>query len=205
MRTFIAIEFPAHVKAEIGARQRKLQDDLRAKGAPTSLRWTSIHNSHLTIRFLGETTPAQASIVTTELSGISAAHGPFDLTIGQPDCFPSFRAPRVVWLDIGGTIAELNALQAQVEQAAQKAGFAAEPRAFSPHVTLARAQRNANRSDLRMVGQLLQEQAADMTEQTNHPCAPFTVREIVYMQSQLRAGGSLYTPLQRFPLAKQKR
>jgi 2'-5' RNA ligase len=79
-------------------------------------------------------------------------------------------------------------------------GFAPEERPFSPHLTLARAQRNANRQALAAAGDVLN----GLARLSNAPFldslpeqSAFTVNEVMHMQSELLPAGSVYTPFYR--------
>lgn len=195
MRTFIAIEFPPTIQQQLENITRQLRSYLRTQNAPECLRWAGLHNVHLTLRFLGETTSAQAQLLAADLAEMTKRQEPFKLALGHVGGFPNLRQPRVLWLGVEGDIKQLNALQVVVEQCVQRAGFPAETRAFSPHITLARASRNAAKSDLRQIGQLVQTYSAP---ESLRELPPFQVSELVHMQSQLYRSGAVHTPLARF-------
>jgi 2'-5' RNA ligase len=52
--------------------------------------------------------------------------------------FPAAGAPRVVWLDIVGGAMPLGRIHAELGRRLKDAAFALEPRALSPHLTIAR-------------------------------------------------------------------
>jgi 2'-5' RNA ligase len=192
LRTFVAVELPPPVQAAIAAEQARLQTQLR--GAPAALRWTAAESIHLTLRFLGDTTAAQRAQLVESLRAETAAWPVFTLRVGGLGCFPDCRAPRVVWLDVDGDLAALAEVQRQVETLVQQAGFAPEERPFSPHLTVARARRDAARGDLQATGRALV--AAGAGRPAAAPVGDsFAVDHIIYFQSELRPGGSLYTPL----------
>jgi RNA 2',3'-cyclic 3'-phosphodiesterase len=197
MRTFIAIEFPTPIQQTLDQRSQALQGYLRAQNAPHCLRWASAENAHLTLRFLGETTNEQAQALATGLHALAAAHLPFALTLGPVGGFPNLRQPRVLWLGISGELAKLHALQAAIEQQVQCVGFAAEYRPFSPHITLARAKREAEREQLHRIGQLV---AAYRETATT---VSWDVTSFVHMQSELHPTGAVYRSLARLHLGSQ--
>lgn len=194
MRTFIAIEFPVTIQQTLDQRSQALQSYLRAQNAPSCLRWATVTNAHLTLRFLGETTNAQVQAMATGLHTLAAAHLPFELTFGAVGGFPTLRQPRVLWLGIGGELTKLNTLQAAIEQQVQCVGFTAETRPFSPHITLARAKRDAERAQLHRIGQLVAAYRETVT------AVPWPITTFVHMQSELRPTGSIYTPITHFHL-----
>jgi 2'-5' RNA ligase len=108
--------------------------------------------------------------------------------------FPNLRQPRVLWIGLGGELPELMQLQRQTEEIARSVGFAPEEKAFAPHLTLARAARDADRRTLQQVGQALAEYSQVASPPASSPIS-FSVAQLVYYQSVLNPAGSIYTPL----------
>ncbi len=196
-RTFIAIVFPLTIHQALDERTQALRNYLRAHKAADDLRWATLANVHLTIRFLGETTDAQTQALAPRLRALAAAHAPFELALGNIGGFPTLRQPRVFWLGLVGDLAPLNALQAAVEQQVQQVGFTAETRPFSPHITLARVRREAGRDQVRQLGQLVEVYRAAATP--HH----WQVDEFVHLHSDLRPTGAVYRSLVRLHLSSQ--
>lgn len=196
MRTFIAIELPAGVKQRVIERQRRLQRLLDEQGVGSAFRWTPPDNLHLTLRFLGETGDAQRRQIETALAKIAAQSHEFQLVVQAAGAFPNLRKPNILWLDFGGDLNVLLPLQRQIEITAQQVGFAAETRAFTPHLTIARAQKNAAPAMLAHSGEALRTVTG-----TQLPAdAPFTVEGFHLIHSDLRPSGPIYTPLASFAL-----
>ena len=197
MRTFIAIELPPEIRDYILHRQRQLRAALAPSGLTTCFRWTAVQNIHLTLRFLGDTDRAQQGRITAGLTEAAQDWRRFDLCMGGVGCFPNFRQPNVLWLGVNGDIDALQDMQRTVEQLARAAGFEAESRAFSPHLTIARAQRERTRADLQRAGEMLQglaeQSLSDAGDGSPAPCFPVT--EVVHMHSDLRPAGPVYASL----------
>ena len=202
MRTFIALELPANVQEQVAQLQKQLQSYLRDLAMPECINWTPVTKIHLTLRFLGDTNQDQQRVITAGLPQAGLAQSAFSLSLAKVGCFPNFREPNVVWLDVQGDLPALLHLQAQTEQLAQAAGFAVEKRSFSPHITIGRARRDANRTDLRRTGEALKTFLGESaTQQRGMPrFDTFVVDQLVYMQSELRPEGARYTALGHYPL-----
>lgn len=125
MRLFAAIELPPHITSALSAIQT---------GVPGA-RWTPKENMHLTLRFFGETDGGQAEDLAYELMRIDQPS--FELTLSGAGQFSTGGGVRALWMGVA-PLEPLAALQQQVEKAARRSGFAAERRAFKPHITLAR-------------------------------------------------------------------
>jgi 2'-5' RNA ligase len=202
LRTFIAIDLPPAILRALSATQEEVQDYLRARNLDSALRLSPIKNLHLTLRFLGDTTPPQRRQVTTALQEIAAQCQPFRLDVDVSGRglggFPNLRQPRVLWSGVAGKVEILMRLQTQVEGVAQQVGFTGEEQKYSPHLTLARAAREADRRLLSQAGQAIGEFAQSATQSE---LMTFQVDHLTFYQSELSPGGSRYTVLALLPFA----
>lgn len=199
MRTFLAIELPPPVQTLIRQTQQTLEQRLAAAQQSQTIRWTAPAAVHLTLRFLGETTDEQRRLLQTALPPIVAAHAPFTVQVEGLGCFPNGKAPSIIWLGLHPADQRLFRLQAQLEQAAQAAGFAAERKAFQPHLTIGRMRQSITRLQQHAVGQLL---APELAAANRQPAASFVVKRIVHLRSELEPTGARYTPLQTFKFSE---
>ena len=158
-------------------------------GLARRLSWSRTGNIHLTLRFLGDTDARQRRALIDALQAAAVDWRPFRLSVSGVGGFPNLRRPRVLWVGMDGDLAALNALQAAVEAMVQGVGFAAEGKRFSPHLTLARSRRNLSSRDLAAVGQAVSDYTPDP------PSTEATIDHLVYIHSDLRPGGAVYTPL----------
>ncbi|MBI1295142.1 RNA 2',3'-cyclic phosphodiesterase [bacterium] len=196
MRTFIAIDLSPAVKQQVRTLQQRLQSALRPLGGDHLLKWTKPDKVHVTLRFLGDTGEVQTRCMAEELGRITSEMAPFALQLGGIGVFPNWPRLRVLWVGVDGAMAALHRLQQAVEAAAQAAGFTAEDKSFSPHITLARMGNSARSEEVRRIGEFLRTGSAQETTLT----ATWRVEEIVHMQSQLRPEGAVYTPIEHFAL-----
>jgi 2'-5' RNA ligase len=176
VRAFVALELEAPVREAI----RDLQAQLRPRLA--GIRMVQPEGIHLTLRFLGETTLAQAETIGAALGGAAARCAPARAAVGGLGVFPGRGDPRVLWLgvEVPAAIVEL---QQNCERAAQAAGFAREERPFRAHLTLGRWRERAPRPELPRVE--LGEARLD---------------RLVLYRSELLRDGAVYAPLRRFAL-----
>src|SRR5262245_39392405 len=118
MRTFIAIELPSAIRQRIS----DLMTILKPSGP--EIRWAKPEGLHITLKFLGEISPAKAEEVKQELAAI---HAPAPIPIQIEGCgyFPTERSPRVIWLGVQGG-EPLAELAAKVEQSLLPLGFEKE-------------------------------------------------------------------------------
>lgn len=183
IRTFIAVDLPQPVLDIIEKESFRLQKIL----SKDLIRWVSIENIHLTLKFLGNTPTTHIDFLKQILLRVADSHAAFDLQIQSIGSFPSLKLPRVIWLGIL-TSAALTSLQKEVDGAVTKLGYEKEARAFSAHLTLGRVKQNIQSSDLQKI-----RSALETFQLGKIPLAK--VDSLHLYQSDLHANGSLYTKL----------
>lgn len=175
MRLFVAVTLGPQVTQRAEAAVQRLRPL-----APRA-RWARLEGLHLTLVFLGETEPERVGPLSVALHEVAARHTPFRLSAGGGGSFGSPTHPRVLWGDVKGDLAALRALQADVARALEPLGFAPERRAYTAHLTLARAKAPRGDADLAACVQALQHEDWGEGE----------VRELVLFESR----GGAYHPL----------
>ena len=181
MRAFIAIDLPEPLRAALAETQQAFR-----RVCPEA-RWTRPEGIHLTLKFLGEISDAQAKRVVESLTRIGKFE-PFSIEARGFGFFPHPRRPRVLWVGIEAPSA-LGELAARVEREMEKAGFAREERAFTPHLTLARFPVPRPQPGL--------EAALPGAEPAS--LGRFEASEFFLFESQLSPQGAQYRKVVRFP------
>lgn len=197
-RTFIAIEFPNEVIRSLQRFCQGLRTDLERQQLDRVLRFVTPRNIHLTLRFLGDTTPEQVETISAELTKLVSAQPAFDLTLRGLGCFPSKHQPNLLWTDVQCPSNQLSRLQPPIEALARTVGFAAETKAFKPHITVARVERSASSAEVRRLGSWLDQMLGSKT--VHEWSASFQAQEISFVESNLQPGGSQYSSLGKFAL-----
>ncbi|MBS0289263.1 MAG: RNA 2',3'-cyclic phosphodiesterase [Proteobacteria bacterium] len=100
------------------------------------IRWIPLSQIHITLRFLGKTTPYQVNEVVQKLQPIAHAATPFSLSLGQIIYFPCARKPRVLAL-MTDFPQPFQILVNSIHQMALTMGYP-ETLPFISHVSLAR-------------------------------------------------------------------
>lgn len=183
MRIFIAIDIPEEVRRELAAFQGAL------KRQPASVGWTEPRNMHLTLKFLGETEERTLSAIREAALAAAECCRPLTLTLRGSGVFPNARNPRVLWVGLGGDIEPVVRLAAAIDERMAGCGFERESRSYSPHITIGRFKSPIGAREL-------------LSAAYQYPLAPlsFRIEELIVMQSQLKPGGAVYTPIARCPL-----
>jgi 2'-5' RNA ligase len=125
MRAFIAVDLPEEVKEEL----LRVQQELPGAG----IRAVRKNQMHLTMKFLGEITPAKADVVKAALRKIRFK--PFKTCLVGVRVFPSENYVRVVWVGLEPE-EEITALQKKIDCALEKDFL--KDKKFKAHLTLAR-------------------------------------------------------------------
>ncbi len=176
IRLFVALSLPESVRLRLST----------LGGGVPGARWLKPENLHLTLRFIGEVDHGAADDLDAALGGIVAPA--FDITLASVGYFGKTNAARLLWAGVQPNDA-LNRLQSKVEAAVTQAGFQAEQRRFSPHVTLARLKR----APAGRIEEFVANQAGFHT-------GPITINHFTLFSSFLSAKGAIYTPETEFGL-----
>jgi len=188
LRSFIAIEIPTDVQDAMDRSTAALKKAL----ARPLVRWVAAHNVHLTLKFLGDVSPANLELLAQALKFEAGQHASFSLSIGGLGVFPNLRRPRIVWIGIEAPAA-LQALQRGIEAAAARLGYEPENRPFSPHLTIGRVNQNASAAEVQQIRAAL--------EQTRvGALGAVTVEAVQIFKSDLQPGGAVYTNLYTLPM-----
>ena len=191
LRTFLAIDLPASLHPTFERNLERFKREIRG------VSWVHQKNLHVTVKFFGETTDTQVSAIYQVVKPVLAEFSPFDLELRGSGAFPDARCPRTLWVGIGGDVDVLTALVTQIDQAVASVGFPStlgaspsEEQPFRPHLTVARVKNNHRR-----VGEMLESGAC--TDALGF--GRFRVERVTLFRSDLRPGGSVYTPLWDVP------
>ena len=182
IRVFCAVELPGEIRAAAAAHAARLRRD--SPDARAS--WARPEGLHVTLKFIGEVEPARAEDLSRAAGAAVEGLQPFRLSIEESGTFPPRGAARVLWLGVKDASGQLAQLQRRLEQECEAAGFPREPRAFKPHLTLARLRTPKDALAL-----------SEAHRHTTFGPFNFEVNELLVIRSELGPGGSRYTPLSR--------
>jgi 2'-5' RNA ligase len=184
-RLFIAIPLRNDVRECVRAAQSA------ARAAGFAARWVEPATAHLTLKFLGVTDQSLVDPLCAALGRVAERHCPLVLRTGPLGAFPQARRPRVLWLDLGGDLAELHLLQRAIDAILVPLGIPAERRPFRPHLTIGRLREGdpVPADALVMAGRALGGTSSE-----------FPVSTIHLIRSELGRTGARYTTLCAQPL-----
>jgi len=196
MRVFVGLDIDESIRERI----ERFMEGVR--GFAPDGRWVRPESLHVTLKFIGEKSPAAVGHIQQTLSAVGAA--PFDVTFRGYGFFPNAKAARVFWIGISAD-SKLAALASQVDQATFATGVPKEEHVYSPHLTLARAGTGAptgqkGDSPNRRF-QRLQEKLSALPEPV---FGTMTACDFFLYESKLDRGGAVYTKVARFALDNLK-
>lgn len=174
-RLFVGLEIPEHVRLRLAL----------VKSPLPGARWIDEADLHLTLRFAGDISNRTADELASFLSAIEV--DPFEVRITELGAFGG-NDPRTIHAVVKGGLA-LEHLQKAVERAARSAGLPPDPRAFTPHITLARLRNTPPETVARFLG-----------SRGRFEPLTFEVDQFVLFSARPRQGGGPYIVEEAFGL-----
>ena len=194
MRLFVALDIEETIRKRIAS----FVNEVRAL-AP-GIRWVAPESLHVTLKFIGER--PEAILPKTEEALRRNSAQAFQISFRGCGFFPTEKSARVFWIGIeaGG---ELEQLAGKIEQALVPLGIDAERRAFSPHLTLARAGNGSGAPSQQPSDRPNRRFSALQAKLSTMPPLDFgrmNATEFFLYRSQLSNRGAQYSKIARFPL-----
>lgn len=186
LRLFFALWLPDEVRAALASLRPPPHSE-----AAAAYKWVDPTLLHVTLAFLGSQPSEMLDDLERAAARVAAASHPARLALGEAGSFGPARAPRVLWVGLGGDVAALRALQQRLADALQVVGVHLEDRAFSPHITLARRRPNARTAT-----------APPWPPGRPVPRVSIPLDELVLVRSDLSPSGPHYAVLESFPLGR---
>ncbi|MEH3120333.1 MAG: RNA 2',3'-cyclic phosphodiesterase [Methylorubrum populi] len=177
-RLFTGLEIPAAIAERLSF----------FRGGLPGARWIEPGDHHVTLRFLGEIDDVVAADVDAGLRE-ARARPAFAVTLDGLASFGGDR-PRALYASVVPTPA-LTGLQEEHERIARRAGAAPERRKFTPHVTLARLNREATPEAVARV----------LTQAGVFPRLAFTAHRAALFSARTSRGGGPYLVEAAYPFA----
>jgi RNA 2',3'-cyclic 3'-phosphodiesterase len=194
MRLFIAIDLDDSI------RQKIVRFVEGVSGFGPDVRWMRPEALHLTLKFIGEFNDARLRHLKQALAAVKSE--PFEISLAGTGFFPTPKAARVFWVGVRAD-ARLQKLASAVDDAVAKLGVEREARAYTPHLTLARAgsgRPSRGREDKQ--NNRFQKLRERLEKMPQPEFGTMTARELFLYQSKLSPKGSEYTKLERFALSE---
>ncbi len=180
MRLFTGIDLPEDVR-------EKLERLLMHLRSCAHLKWSPVYNLHVTLKFIGDWPEEKLPRLEAALRSL-VQRPPIPADLKGLGWYPNPHHPRVFWVGVQAGDA-LPALVKEIDSALTPLGIAAEDRAFSAHLTLARIKEPAPLQALRSA----------IAELSSVEFGSFSVDRFHLFRSQPGSAGSIYTKLSEYP------
>ena len=183
LRTFIA------VKIEPNPELLRLVKHLKETFEKEKIKWVEENNLHLTLKFLGDTSPLQVEQVKELLLKTGENFSSFHFDLKGIDFFKRNRQPNVLFANIDKKDF-LKQIAAEIDDKLADLGFEKEKRDFNPHLTLGRIKYLKNKVHFYETVDEYRDQFIQHVE----------IDEIIYYQSILKTDGPAYKSLVKVSL-----
>ncbi len=178
VRSFIAIEISKEAKNEISRIINILKDN------SNGIKWVNPENLHLTIKFLGSIPEDHIAEISEKIKKTVLNIPKFIISLGMLGAFPSWRSPRVVYIDLKAGGEKVKHLVEKIENAMEKIGFEREKRIFSPHIAVGRVKNMKNMKNFS------QQVVKNMVNSTQ-----MSINSVFLKKSILMSDGPIYSTL----------
>jgi 2'-5' RNA ligase len=194
LRLFTAVELPPEWRESLRQQARRLDSAVPGFG-----RWVNPSLMHITLVFLGAQPVAQVAAIEHAMRDTAAAMNPFELRADRLGHFGSSRSVHVTWASVQDRpVGALARLRDSLAEALVRSRVAFDPAPFRPHITLARARREATPAQSEAMHRALTGRAWEPAPD------PLEVAAITLVRSDLRPSGPIYTPLRRQALRRDE-
>lgn len=194
-RLFVAIDLSITVVERLVMFQGQLREQVdESFDESVRLRLVDATNIHLTLKFLGDTTPVMVPRIRNALQTLCEPLFAFEVECVGVGAFPKLQAPRIIWAGLDEESSEvLGLLQRTVEKELHQLGIEKEQRPFHPHITLGRVKSGTTPSFEELLGSY-----GEVGFGSSY------IREMVLYESHLDHLGARYEVVDRFRLGTEE-
>jgi len=136
MRVFVAIDID---NLQIIEKVMAIRRNLMATNA--MMKFVETENLHITLKFLGEVDPKDLEDIKATIRLCAENVRPFTVHLVGIGCFPSIRAPRVIWIGTREGTNNIEDIANCIDSTLYRFGFKREGRKYHSHLTIARVKR----------------------------------------------------------------
>ncbi|MCH7919337.1 MAG: RNA 2',3'-cyclic phosphodiesterase [Planctomycetes bacterium] len=187
MRCFIAIDLDKQIKADLADLQDQIKQTVDLQRSDCT--WVRPDAMHLTLKFLGDIPDLGSVDLCRVTEQVAHRHPPFSVEVGHVGHFGG-RSAKVLWVGTGQISEPLLALQSDLAECLDVAGWPKEARRYSAHLTLCRIRSAKAGFELAKAAQKYE----------NVTLGRMPVASVTVYQSQLCPEGPQHTPLAHYEL-----
>jgi RNA 2',3'-cyclic 3'-phosphodiesterase len=169
-----------------------LQAEMKQILARSRITWVDPANFHITLKFLGDVEEIYNNSIMILLDSIAKEHNSAVLFPHALGTFGPKYQPRVIWFGYNENQV-LTSLQTAIDDRLAELGFAAEPKVFTPHLTLGRVKEIVEKKEFENYLNL----------RIRFDTSKFVVNSFQLMKSVLKKEGPEYHTLGEFHLGNR--
>ena len=147
------------------------------------------NNSHITIKFIGDTEEKLIDEIDINLSKEFAELESFTFTCEGTGCFPKPARPSVLWLGINKGLKNIQKIHTLVEYHLENSGIEKDKRRFTPHLTYGRVKKYVDKL----------ESIDDFLNFEFEPTENI-IEEVIWFESKLTPQGAIHKPVRIYKL-----
>ena len=159
----------------------------------SKIKWVSMENMHLTLKFLGKTSVDKLTKISIELSEIAENNDPFDMKIQGSGVFKDFFRPTILWMGVRD-YDPFEKLKNDIENSMVSLDFKIDYNKFKPHLTIGRIKQINKRDEFEKFVRGYEHMLFQMIK----------VEEFILYESVLTPGGQTYVELEKFKMGKSE-
>jgi len=171
----------AAIKIHPSATYTSLFHQLSASLNHERIKWVEPENTHLTLKFFGETDENKIPAIIAALQAAASRSKPFTLEIANTGIFGSRYDPKVIWFGINKN-KELEHLAENIFSGLETCGWTRDRQNFVPHLTIGRIK---ELKDKKLFQQVISKYNSIEIQQQN-------VTEVILYESILTREGPIY-------------
>lgn len=141
-RTFIVVEISSPAREVMLRLIRDMKQELQG------VRWTQPEQLHLTLKFIGDIDNRELPEICNQMRAACSGVDAFSASLSGVGAFPKNKPPRVLWVGFKEGIEPLRLINQRLETSLAGMGVPTEGRAYTPHLTLGRINRNADQDQI---------------------------------------------------------
>jgi len=162
----------------------ELRQEIMHALAKERISWVDPKNFHITLRFLGDTSPGDVDKIAGSMNSAGFRQNSRHVPVSGVGSFGPARRPRVIWAAFGQEL-WIREIKSTLDEFLEDLGFSAQNQDFTPHLTLGRIRSLKDVSAYHKI----------MKEIKGKTCEAVEIDRIIYYRSMLGPKGPQYSIL----------
>jgi RNA 2',3'-cyclic 3'-phosphodiesterase len=185
MRTFLALELPDPIRAELC----KVISHLKS-GNNSGIKWVASENLHITFQFIGETHRHDLNEISDIMENIFTEISPTTFSNAAIEIVPQ-RDPKIIWISLQSFETKLITASKQLKKRLSEMGYRLDKKHLKFHITLGRIKKRLPEFFIKQI----------LTTELN--IGNFEVEKASLYQSFLKPEGPVYEDIINYYFTKE--